>query len=151
MRWALLALSLILVFSHNAAAQEDAASFNANLDIVENPICFSIKNEADYTMLGSFITDYFIRPQDGIKTRHRSNFRLSPDQSEEFCTYGPFLPNRMLTLTLRTLFPVFECNTRVDYGEIVIKGARRSDDNGVITWAECFRADGSKTSKPAEN
>ena len=136
-------LTLCLFMPLQANAQ------NEDLDIVDDPICFSVKNTANYTILGSFITDYYTRP-DGIKTRHRSNFRLSPDSSEEYCTYGPFLPNRQLLLSLRTLFPVFECKTRIDMGEIVIKGARNKNDTGVITWAECFEGNGNKTGKPPE-
>ncbi|MCB9983561.1 MAG: hypothetical protein H6861_07820 [Rhodospirillales bacterium] len=134
---------------------------NSKLDISEQPICFSLRNEADYRIFGNLATAQYMR-EDGIVARHRSNFRLDAagskdDKSgkytdrEDFCSYGPFLPDRMLILTLRTLFPVFECHTRIDTGqEIVIKGARRADDSGVITWAECFQADGTPSGKPAE-
>ncbi len=141
-----------------AAAQSD--DFNANLDISDEPICFAIVNTADYSVNGSFVTEKFERP-DGIIASHRSNFRLQPagekeddgrlSDRAEFCSYGPFFEGRMLILTLRSLFPIFECRTRVDTGlEIVIKGARRADDTGVQTWAECFKADGSKTERPPE-
>ncbi len=151
MRWATIGAALLIFIPQLAAAQ------NENLDIVAEPICFSIKNEASYKVYGNFLTDYFTRP-DGIKSRHRSNFILgkagaidaktgNPADKETFCSYGPFLPNRQLTMTLRTLFPVFECKTRIDHGEIVIKGARKADDSGVETWAECFRADGTKTDR----
>ena len=134
---------------------------NENLDIVSEPICFILRNEANYGVQGDFSTDKFTRP-DGVVTSHRSNFRLGkagaineetgfPTDRAEFCSYGPFLPDRQLRFRIRTLFPVFHCKTRVDLGqEIVIKGQRRADDNGVITWAECFNADGSKTGKPSE-
>jgi hypothetical protein len=38
---------------------------------------------------------------------------------------------------LRTLVPVFSCKTRIDQGEIVIKGHRKPE-GGAETWAECF-------------
>ncbi|MEM7650711.1 MAG: hypothetical protein AAF204_01340 [Pseudomonadota bacterium] len=134
---------------------------NSTLDVIEEPICFVLRNEADYRVNGSFATAKYTRP-DGIVARHRSNFRLEPagkidpstlEQQDraEFCSYGPFLPDRKLILTLRSLFPIFECKTRVDTGEeIVIKGQRRRDDSGVITWAECFETDGTRMGKPAE-
>ena len=139
--WRLLIASFIISFvPHISYAQ------NENLDVVSEPICFKIENTADHMILGSIITDYYTNA-DGIKTRHRSNFRLNPNQSEDYCTYGPFLPNRQLTLTLRSLFPVFECKTRVDMGKIVLKSDRNASDTGVTMWAECFEADGTKTPK----
>jgi hypothetical protein len=159
MKWAIIGAALLTFIPHIASAQSagTGADPNADLDIVSEPICFAIRNEADYNILGSVTTNYFTRP-DGVRARHSSNFRLYKPGSinphngkksdrEEFCTYGPFLPDRQLTFTLRTLFPVFECKTRVDHGEIVIKGARRADDTGVETWAECYRADGTKTDR----
>ena len=148
----------MFVFLPQAAfAQVD----NSKLDIVQEPICFALKNEASYSVNGGIQTAKFTRP-DGVISRHRSNFRLKaageidpktgePADRVEFCSYGPFLPDRQLILTIRTLFPVFECKTRVDtLQEIVIKGQRRADDNGVMTWVECFKPDGSKMGKPEE-
>ncbi len=148
-----LLILLLLVMPLSARAQ------NENLDISSDPICFVVRNSADYKVYGKISTDKYTR-EDGVVTRHRSNFRLdaaggknadsgNPSDRAEFCSYGPFLPDRQLILTLRTLFPVFECKTRVDMGEeIVIKGARKADDSGVDTWAECFKADGSKMGRP---
>ncbi len=146
-----------MLFPQSVAAQID----NSTLDVVEEPICFALRNDADYMVMGHFATENFLRP-DGVVSRHRSNFRLSASgeidpktggklDRAEFCSYGPFLPDRQLRLTLRSLFPIFDCKTRIDTGqEIVIKGARRADDSGVMTWAECFNVDGSLTGKPEE-
>ena len=112
------------------------SDFNDNLDVSDDPICFAVVNTADYSVNGSFTTEKFMRP-DGVIASHRSNFRLRPagetadegrlSDRAEFCSYGPFFEGRMLILTLRSLFPIFECRTRVDTGqEIVIKGARRA-------------------------
>lgn len=158
MRWMIFTLLVAVFWPASVQAQ------NESLDIVQQPICFAVVNTANHMVNGSFATDYYFRPADdkapATKAKHRSNFRLQakgsidertgkPNDRAEFCSYGPFLPNRMLTLTLRALFPVFECRTRVDTGqEIIIKSERRADDTGVQTWAECFRADGTKTGKP---
>ena len=115
-------------------------------DIIKEPICFILRNEAPYKVYGVFSTDHFVRP-DGIKTRHRANFRLDPagtlnpetkepTDRAEFCSYGPFFPDRTLELTLRTLVPIFSCRTHIDKGEIIIKGEKTAD--GTKTWAECF-------------
>lgn len=121
---------------------------NENLDIVKEPICFAVRNQAPYKVYGNFATDNYITAE-GIKARHRSNFRLdepgtkdekgNPTDAAEFCSYGPFLPNRMLELTLRTLVPIFSCKTKIDQGEIIIKGHRKEGpDGGTETWAECY-------------
>lgn len=123
-----------------------AMAQNEGLDIVSEPICFTVRNEAPYKVYGNFATDQYTR-DDGVKTRHRSNFRLDepgskdekgyPSDRAEFCSYGPFMPGRKLELTLRTLFPIFSCRTKIDQGEIVIKG-RHKPEGGAETWAECF-------------
>jgi hypothetical protein len=141
MRLFLFALGFLIFLPGMAAAQ------NEGLDIVSEPLCFSVRNEADYLILGHFATEQFTNPE-GIKARHRSNFRLNaagsqdPETGEaldraEFCSYGPFFEGRKLEIVLRTLFPVFDCKTKIDQGEIVIKG-RHKPEGGVETWAECY-------------
>ncbi|MCE7886728.1 MAG: hypothetical protein DYH13_04395 [Alphaproteobacteria bacterium PRO2] len=115
-------------------------------EIVQEPLCFGVRNEAPYKVYGNFGTDYYVA-EDGTKARHRSNFRLDepgsvdeegyPSDRAEFCSYGPFYPDRKLEIVLRTLVPVFSCKTRIDQGEIVIKGHRKPE-GGAETWAECF-------------
>jgi len=110
------------------------------------PVCFVVRNDAPYTVMGSFTTAYYLNEK-GTKARHRSDFQLyasgsydvagHPSDRAEFCTYGPFLLGNKLELSLRTIFPVFQCNTRVDRGEIVITGVRKPD-GGTETKATCF-------------
>ncbi len=115
-------------------------------EILSDPLCFNVRNEAPYKVYGNFGTDYYTAA-DGTKARHRSNFRLDepgsvdeqgyPSDRAEFCSYGPFYPDRKLEIVLRTLVPVFSCKTKIDQGEIVIKG-RRKPEGGAETWAECY-------------
>lgn len=115
-------------------------------EIISEPICFVLRNEAPYKVYGNFVTDYYTAP-DGQQARHRSNFRLdepgakdeqgNPSDSAEFCSYGPFYPDRKLELVLRTLVPIFSCKTRIDQGEIVIKGYKKPE-GGTNTYAECY-------------
>lgn len=132
----ILVLSL-LILPLSAQAQE----------IVQEPLCFQVVNEAPYKVYGSFITDYYTTP-DGARARHTSNFRLEepgtlhetegyPLDRAEFCSYGPFLPDRKLTIVLRTLVPIFECQTRIDQGPIIITGHRKPE-GGTVTKAKCF-------------
>lgn len=116
-------------------------------EITQEPQCFIVKNEAPYKVYGSFVTDYYVNPS-GNKARHRSNFRLEevgavheeegyPLDMAEFCSYGPFYPDRKLELVIRTLIPIFSCKTRIDQGPIVISGYRKPE-GGTETTAACF-------------
>lgn len=116
------------------------------MDLVSEPVCFKVRNTAAYTVMGSFVTDYYPDPS-GVQARHRSDFRLGAQGKKdrkgnyidraEFCTYGPFLPGRKLELVLRTIFPIFSCNTRIDQGEILIQGTAKPE-GGYKTEARCF-------------
>jgi hypothetical protein len=140
MRWLILS-AVFLTF-----APQIAMAQNEGLDIVQEPICFKVRNEAPYKIYGNFATEQFVRP-DGQTARHRSNFRLDeagakdaeglPSDQGEFCSYGPFYEGRKLELVLRTLFPVFSCKTKIDQGEIVITGYRKPE-GGAVTEAKCF-------------
>ncbi len=116
-------------------------------EIVQDPLCFRVKNQAPYKVYGSFVTDYFVN-ESGTSARHRSNFRLEeagakdPDKGypldiAEFCSYGPFYPDRKLELVIRTLVPIFSCMTRIDQGEIIIQGQRKPE-GGTETKALCY-------------
>ncbi len=134
--------ALIVVFLPFSVAAQDRVP-----DIVSEPLCFAVRNEAPYKIYGSFITDLYTNTETGSKARHRSNFRLDvpgstdektghPTDRSEFCSFGPFFPGRKLEMTLRTLVPIFSCQTRIDRGEIVIQG-KRKPEGGTETWADC--------------
>lgn len=144
MRGLLFGLILGMFISAPAGAQ---GLINGRVpDIVQEPICFQVVNKAPYGIFGTFMTDLYERP-DGIRSRHRSNFRLKepgtidedgyPADSAEFCTYGPFFPGRKLEVQIKTLVPVFSCRTRIDQGPLIIRGERKRE-GGTNTWIECF-------------
>lgn len=103
-------------------------------EITDSPACFNVLNTAPYTVYGTIKTEEFIRP-DGIKTRHRSNFRLESRHQAEFCTRGPFFEGRKIEITLRSLIPLFTCKTKVT-GDLIIRGEKTAD--GTKTWVECI-------------
>lgn len=129
--------AVLMMFSPRADAQE----------VLSEPLCFVVQSEADYRVHGTIVTNYYTNP-DGIRARHRSNFRLEaagtlheegyPLDRAEFCSYGPFYPDRKLDIVIRTLIPVFECRTRVDQGALVITGVRNETDTGNVTSVACF-------------
>ena len=86
-------------------------------------------------VFGDVATNYFTRP-DGIKTNHKSIFRLNSGYKVEFCSSGPFYEGQKLELTLRTLIPIFSCKTAIS-GNIIIDG-RTLPEGGTETWAECL-------------
>ncbi len=104
--------------------------------LLDSPACFTVYNSAPYQVSGTIATDYFTR-DDGIRTRHRSNFRLEKSERNEFCTTGPFFPDWTLELTLRSLVPLFSCKTRIDMGEILIRG-EILPDGSTRTSADCY-------------
>ena len=104
-------------------------------EVISEAQCFNVINKAPYTVYGSINTNYFVT-SDGIKTRHKSNFRLSSQEKVEFCTYGPFYEGRKLELVLRTLLPIFNCKTGVT--EDVIIYGRRKSEGGTETYAVCL-------------
>ncbi len=132
--------ALLLTFSPNAAQAQE---------ILNDPVCFTVRNTANHKVYGNFVTDYYTA-EDGTQARHRSNFRLDeagakdpekgfPLDVAEFCSYGPFFEGRQLELVIRTLIPVFSCKTSVEKGEIIIKSERLPDDSGNKIWAECLK------------
>lgn len=104
-------------------------------EVTGEALCSAIINMAPYTVYGSVNTAYFIRG-DGIKTRHKSNFRLETGEQTEFCTSGPFYEGRKVELVLRTLVPIFTCKTGVG-GDIIISGHRKPE-GGTETTAACL-------------
>lgn len=132
--------ALLLTFAPNPARAQE---------ILNDPICFTVRNTANHKVYGNFVTDYYTA-EDGTQARHRSNFRLDeagakdpekgfPLDAAEFCSYGPFFEGRQLELVIRTLIPVFSCKTSVEKGEIIIKSERLPDDSGNKIWAECLQ------------
>lgn len=105
--------------------------------VTDQPVCSRIVNDAPYLVFGEVATQQFIRP-DGIKTRHRSTFRLESGSFNEFCTTGPFYEGRTVDFVIRTLIPIFSCRTGVG-GDIVIHG-RLKPEGGAETWADCLPA-----------
>ncbi len=137
-------LNLLLVFltlACSALAQDDPllvtkpTTPQAFGEVISEAQCFNVINKAPYTVFGSIHTNFFLR-DDGIKTRHKSNFRFAAEERAEFCTYGPFYDDQKVELVLKTLIPIFKCKTRTE-GDIIIYGRRKSE-GGTETWATCL-------------
>jgi hypothetical protein len=99
------------------------------------PVCFDVRNDAPYSILGTFVTNSYQDPKTGQTVRHHENFRLESKKFIKVCSTGPFFPGQKLDLQLRTFFPVFECRTGTD-GPLIIHGEQH-DDGTIKSWADC--------------
>lgn len=124
----------VLSFGAESSAQELPEGFILG-EVLQEAQCFNLVNEAPYGVYGSIITNAYIT-EGGVKAHHRSNFTLKEGAQREFCTFGPFFEGRKVELTLRTLVPVFSCQTAIT-SDVVIKG-KRKPEGGADTWAECL-------------
>lgn len=120
-----------MVFS-NAYAQE-----KPDPEYVYPPICFEITNTAPYTVFGEVSTAEDQNDQGKIVT-HRAVFRLKNQESEPVCSTGPYYEGSRLRITLRTIFPIFECKTLIyEDADIIIRGQVQNDGT-TETWIECL-------------
>ena len=131
----------------DAHAQSSVSSVASAPQVIDNPRCFIVRNMMENSIYGNIATEAFTR-DDGLTTRHRANFKLSPMGTKneetmdpldikEFCTTGPFFEGGKISLELKTLFPIFSCLTRIDQGEIRVFNVRDEDGNNKI-FAKCF-------------
>jgi hypothetical protein len=110
---------------------------------LDQPLCFTVKNNAPYGVYGEIQTaaDTYSGKQDVTSkdVRHTATFRLAPQESVPMCTTGPLYEGGKVRLVLRTLLPVFECQSAIYHGaEILIQGRENKDGIGTKTWAECL-------------
>ncbi len=82
-------------------------------EITSQPICGTLKNRSDQTIMGTMATKSQ-KIASGDMVAHQENFKLLAGQERKFCAAGPFFEGRRLELTLRTLIPLFSCYTKID-------------------------------------
>jgi hypothetical protein len=107
-------------------------------EYLPHPICFTLMNDAPYSVYGEVKTDKD-KAEDGTPITHTATFRLQEGETEPVCTTGPFFEGNRIRITLRTLFPIFECKTMIYQGaEIRIQGRHKKEGIGTETWVECL-------------
>lgn len=122
----LFALVLLLVpFTANAA------------DIYTNdPQCAVIKNETTKNAFVAIRTDFYVKP-DGKKSYYEEVLHLDPGNMQQVCAKGPFLPGYKVHLIIKSFFPLFDCQTRLE-GEIPIRDKpSETDSAGRDVYAVC--------------
>lgn len=115
----------LLIFSGSVQAQELYAP---------TPQCAQIKNETKDDALVEIRTDYYLH-ENGAKDYYETILRLKPDESREVCAKGPFYPDYKVNLTIKSLFPLFDCRTKLT-GEIPIR-ERKAAGGGRDFYAVC--------------
>ena len=106
------ALLLAAIFFATPVVAQVPSKQNAG-EIRSKPICTAMINRSDQTIMGTIST----MPQrlaDGAMAAHKDNFTLKSGERREFCASGPFFQGQRLSLTLRTIIPLFSCYTKID-------------------------------------
>lgn len=125
-------LPLIIFLSIPSLAQGQTRPIEKFTD---TPICSDIRNESGYAIYGSVETDKVQEPGGDI-IYYKSNFRLKADENTQICSNGPFFDGQKLRLTLRSLFPLFECYTSLG-APIVLNATRKEGGQGYDWSATC--------------
>jgi hypothetical protein len=108
-RMKILVILYVLLFLSPAAV---AQGFEPEGEILPAPLCSNLINRSKVTIHGSIETAKQ-ELSDGTEARHVSNFKLAPEEETKICVSGPFYEGRRVGLTIRTLFPLFTCNTKL--------------------------------------
>ncbi len=126
MKFVLVLIGVLLIASPANAAGEL---------ISPRPHCASIINATKDGLYGVVRTNYFTNAQ-GKKQRHESSFRLQPGEKRDACATGPFYPDYKVELSIKTVFPVFTCKTKLR-GTIEIKSERNKEGVNRF-YATCY-------------
>lgn len=103
-------------------------------DVTPFKECGTLVNSANQQVMGVIKTESF--KFQGKIIRHEKNFSLQDGETVEVCSTGPFFPGYKVELTIRTIMPLFTCQTRLS-GNIYLR-KKWDDENGVyILYADC--------------
>lgn len=127
MRTLIFILSVWLIIP--AAAKAQADKFTAT------PVCSDLINDTGHAVYGAVETDR-ADGADGETVYYKSNFRLKAGEKTQICSNGPFFEGGRLTLSIRSLFPLFECKTSL--GRPISITAARKESGGYDWHATCY-------------
>ncbi len=103
---------------------------------IDSPICSELINKSGFAIYGSVETDKVKMPN-GETAYYKSNLRMQPDETTQICSNGPFFEGQKLILTLRSLFPLFECKTKLGQ-PITINATPKKEGKGYDWSATCY-------------
>lgn len=85
----------------------------------DQPYCADIRNEAKGKVFVAIRTAFYTKP-DGARSYYEEIVHLDPGQERQICAKGPFYPDYKVSLTIKSLFPLFDCQTKLS-GTIPIR------------------------------
>lgn len=129
-------LWLILLFLFFTALPGAASAQTRSDQFIDVPVCSELTNKSGFAIYGSVETDKVKMP-DGDTAYYKSNIRLQANETTQICSNGPFFEGQKLILTLRSLFPLFECKTKLGQ-PIAINATPKKDGNGYDWSATCY-------------
>ena len=120
-----LLIALLTLFLPRLAQAGDVTPFKE---------CATLVNSAGQIVMGVVKTESF--KFKGQIIRHEKNFSLEDGETVEVCSTGPFFQGYKVELTIRTIMPLFTCQTRLS-GNIYLR-KKWDDENGVyVLYADC--------------
>lgn len=123
-RFSALAVLLLLSATPAAHAQE----------VTKQPLCFELENKAGFRIYTSVESSQVANDTDSA-SYHRTNIYMKDKEVRQICSRGPFFPGYSLKVSVRTVFPVFQCYFPAQ-GRMTITAARDAD-NEMIYSANC--------------
>lgn len=98
--------------------------------------CSDLINRTAHTVRGSVRTALTPNAA-GDMVRHEENFAIPAGGQWKICSDGPFFDGGRVQLSIKTVFPVFECKTKLG-SPIIITALRKKDDSGYDWSATCY-------------
>lgn len=120
------ALAVLLLFAVTPAAQAQ--------EITKQPLCFELENQTGFRIYTSVESSQVANDTESA-SYHRNNIYLQDKEVRQICSRGPFFSGRSLKVSVRTVFPIFQCYFPAQ-GRMTIKAARDAD-NEMIYSANC--------------
>jgi len=119
-------LALLLLLPVTAHAQELYS---------DPPKCAMLKNDTSSNKFVAIRTDFYTKP-DGKRSYYEETLHLEPGKERQICAKGPFLPDYKVHLIVKSFFPLFECDTKMQ-GEIAVHDKPSEKSDGRTVWVDC--------------
>ena len=98
------------------------------------PKCAVIRNETKDKTFVAIRTDFYTKP-DGARSYYEEIMHLKPDEERQVCAKGPFYDGYKVNLIIKSLFPLFDCKTKLE-GTIPVR-EKPTPSGGRDFYAVC--------------
>lgn len=128
-----------LIIPDLAFAQTDMGRFTSE------PLCLTLKNDADSEALGHVETDEHV-DQNGVLSWHKSTFKLPAGETQDICATGPFFDGNKLRVVVKAAMPLYSCKVPLPATVTITKIPDPAFPDG-ITWIMDCVSEKQETSK----